>query len=105
MESAIDGFHFAEDYPLAPLEDDCRLLKSLLDDCLRIEVSDEFFQKLERIRMLASCAAGMFQAHDPESSQFLASKMQGELKELPLEDAMPLARACGHYLNLTGIAE
>jgi len=105
MESAIDGRHFAEDYPLAPLEDDCRLLKSLLDGCLRIEASDEFFQKVERIRTLAQCSSDMFAAHDPEASRLLARRMQEELKDLPLEEALPLARACGHYLNLTGIAE
>jgi len=28
------------------LEDDCKLLGSLLDDCLKIEVGDELFQKV-----------------------------------------------------------
>lgn len=36
----------AQDYPLQPLVDDCRLLNALLDDCLRIEVGDELFQKV-----------------------------------------------------------
>lgn len=35
-----------QDYPLQPLVDDCRLLGSLLDDCLRIEVGDELFNKV-----------------------------------------------------------
>ena len=35
-----------QDYPLAPLEDNCKLLGSLLDDCLRIEVGDELFEKV-----------------------------------------------------------
>ena len=35
-----------QDYPLQPLVDDCRLLGSLLDDCLRIEVGDELFKKV-----------------------------------------------------------
>ena len=40
--------------------DDCRLLGSLLDDCLRIEVGDELFHKVRRggvpglIRVLAA---------------------------------------------------
>lgn len=34
-----------QEYPLAPLEDDCKLLGSLLDDCLRIEVGDHLFSK------------------------------------------------------------
>lgn len=35
-----------QDYPLQPLVDDCRLMGSLLDDCLRIEVGDELFEKV-----------------------------------------------------------
>ncbi len=31
--------------------------------------------------------------------------MAAELMGMPLEDALPITRACGHYLNLTGIAE
>lgn len=37
-----------QEYPLAPLEDDCKLLGALLDDCLKIEVGDELFQKVSR---------------------------------------------------------
>jgi len=101
----MDGYNFAEDYPMAPLEDDCRLLKSLLDDCLRIETGEEFFNKVERIRELAGCAAQMNSSHDPEASRYLSKKMQDELRQMPLEEALPMARAFGHYLNLTGIAE
>ena len=35
-----------QDYPLAPLEDDCKLLRNLLDDCLRIEVGENLFSKV-----------------------------------------------------------
>jgi hypothetical protein len=41
-----DDFHYAEDYPLRPLEDDCQLLGDLLDDCLKIEIGAELFQKV-----------------------------------------------------------
>ena len=51
-----------QDYPLAPLEDNCKLLGSLLDDCLRIEVGDELFEKVslawpvqDRINHLKQC--------------------------------------------------
>lgn len=37
--------HVLQEYPLAPLEEDCKLLGSLLDDCLRIEVGDHLFSK------------------------------------------------------------
>jgi hypothetical protein len=47
-----------QEYPLQPLVDDCRLLGSLLDDCLRIEVGEELFEKASR----AACAWGVRQA-------------------------------------------
>jgi phosphoenolpyruvate carboxylase len=34
---------------LTPLEDDCKLLGSLLDECLRVEVGEALFEK---VRML-----------------------------------------------------
>lgn len=39
------------------------------------------------------------------AAQFLQEKMATELVSLPIEEAMPITRACGHYLNLTSIAE
>lgn len=104
-EHVYDNFHFAADYPLAPLEDDCKLLGSLLDDCLKIEVGDELFQKVERIRSLAHCASDLSKKHDVDAAKFLAQKMADELTAMPIEEAMPICRACGHYLNLTSIAE
>ncbi|KAK9823233.1 hypothetical protein WJX72_001252 [[Myrmecia] bisecta] len=100
-----DEAHFAADYPMAPLEDDCKLMGQLLDDCLRIEVGEELFQKCDRIRTVAQCASALSQKNDVEGSRFLASKMADELMSMPMDEAMPLTRACGHYLNLTGIAE
>lgn len=35
-----------QDYTLAPLEDDCKLLGSMLDECLRSEVGEELYQKV-----------------------------------------------------------
>ncbi|PRW39191.1 phosphoenolpyruvate carboxylase 4 [Chlorella sorokiniana] len=98
-------FHIAEDYPLQPLVDDCRLLGSLLDDCLRIEVGDELFNKIERIRTLSECAQQLTAAHDKDAGRMLSQKMAEELFALPLEEALPIVRAFGHYLNLTSIAE
>ncbi|KAL4853378.1 Phosphoenolpyruvate carboxylase 2 [Chlorella vulgaris] len=97
--------HYAEDYPLQPLVDDCRLLGSLLDDCLRIEVGEELFQKIERIRTLSECAQQLNSAHDKEAGRLLGQKMAEELFALPLDEALPILRAYGHYLNLTSIAE
>lgn len=42
----FDTSYSVQDYPLQPFLDDCSLLGSLLDDCLRIEVGDELFEKV-----------------------------------------------------------
>ena len=50
------------------LQDDCKWLGVLLDDCLRGEVGEELFKKTERIRNLAGCAsqlAGSDEARAP----------------------------------------
>jgi hypothetical protein len=39
------------------------------------------------------------------ASRLLSQRMAEELMNMPLEEAMPLTRALGHYLNLTSIAE
>lgn len=43
---SFDKFYSVQDYPLQPFLDDCSLLGSLLDDCLRIEVGEELFEKV-----------------------------------------------------------
>ena len=50
--------------PLTALEDDCKLLGTLLDECLRIEVGVEFMAKVERIRSLAAAAKDLSQKND-----------------------------------------
>lgn len=64
MTDSTDDYRFGQTYDLAPLIDDCTLLGSLLDDCLRQEVGEELYQKLERIRTLAECAAQLANKHD-----------------------------------------
>eukprot|EP00879_Flechtneria_rotunda_P016242 GHRR01016993.1.p1 GENE.GHRR01016993.1~~GHRR01016993.1.p1 ORF type:complete len:737 (+),score=201.89 GHRR01016993.1:705-2915(+) len=105
MTDSTDDYTFAEDYSLAPLIDDCSLLGSLLDDCLKSEVGTELFHKVERIRSLAQCAAQLASKHDPGASRMLSQRMADELMNMSLDEAMPLTRALGHYLNLTSIAE
>ena len=40
-----------------------------------------------------------------EASKILEQKLVDDLMGMELEEAISLARACGHYLNLTSIAE
>ena len=127
-----------QDYPLQPLVDDCRLLGSLLDDCLRIEVGEELFKKvrrvddglprprgrrlqppaactacfqppnrlssalrpqIERIRTLSDCAQQLNSSHDKDAGRYLGQKMASELFAMPLDEALPILRAYGHYLK------
>ena len=118
--------------------DDCRLLGSLLDDCLRIEVGEELFKKvrrvddglprprgrrlqppaactacfqppnrlssalrpqIERIRTLSDCAQQLNSSHDKDAGRYLGQKMASELFAMPLDEALPILRAYGHYLK------
>mmetsp|Transcript_31601 Transcript_31601/g.100786 ORF Transcript_31601/g.100786 Transcript_31601/m.100786 type:complete len:110 (-) Transcript_31601:524-853(-) len=105
MTDQTDDYHFAEEYPLAPLEDDCRLLKSLLDDSLRIEVGEGLMGKLDRIKSLAMSASECQIHGASDVTEHLMHALEEELRNMPLEEAVPLIRACGQYLNLTAIAE
>ncbi|CAG9464223.1 unnamed protein product [Pedinophyceae sp. YPF-701] len=105
VDHADDLWHFAEDYPMAPLDEDCRLLGSLLDDTLRIEVGDVLFEKIGRIRGMAQAAAMLSQNAAGDASKMLHDMMEQELSDMPLQEALPTARALGHYLNLTSVAE
>ncbi|KAL4519094.1 hypothetical protein Ndes2526A_g00199 [Nannochloris sp. 'desiccata'] len=100
-----DVFSAAEDYPLQPLEDDCNLLGTLLDKCLEIEIGADLFKKYNRLRALSDSSSRLSTASDPEAAAYLAEKMSTELMSMPLEEALPVVRAFGHYLNLTSIAE
>lgn len=62
----------------------CSLLGTLLDDVLKSEVGTELFNKVERIRSLAQCAAQLANKHDsvrrtycPQASQALVTSSTG----------------------------
>ena len=54
----------AQALPLARLEDDWKLLGSLLDDCLIREIGPEMFAKVQKIRSMAHCASDLAANHD-----------------------------------------
>eukprot|EP00882_Tetradesmus_deserticola_P002991 GHRQ01003176.1.p1 GENE.GHRQ01003176.1~~GHRQ01003176.1.p1 ORF type:complete len:1130 (+),score=552.97 GHRQ01003176.1:118-3507(+) len=106
MADSTDDYNFqSSEISLAPLIEDCNLLGSLLDDCLKSEVGTELFNKVERVRALAQCAAQLANKHDGGASRMLSQRMADELMNMSLDEAMPLTRALGHYLGLTSIAE
>ena len=86
----------AED-PHLPLRDDIRLLGSLLGETLRTQEGLPLYETVERVRALAK------RARQGESESFEA--LEQMLQELPVEGALPMARAFAHFLTLANIAE
>ena len=74
-------------------------------ECLEIEIGADLFKKYNRLRALSDSSSRLSTASDPEAAAYLAEKMSAELMNMPLEEALPVVRAFGHYLNLTSIAE
>jgi phosphoenolpyruvate carboxylase len=72
------------------LRDDIHLLGDLLGETLRAQEGEELFQTVERVRALSK--------HDfTELTRVLGGR--------PPEEALPVARAFAHFLNLANIAE
>ncbi|XP_022881907.1 phosphoenolpyruvate carboxylase 4-like isoform X1 [Olea europaea var. sylvestris] len=95
----------AEEISFQGFEDDCRLLGSLLNDAFQREVGTQFMEKVERTRVLAQSACNMRAAGIEDTAELLEKQLAAELSKMTLEEALSLARAFSHYLNLTGIAE
>ena len=80
-----------------PLRQDVRLLGELLGDTLRTHAGEDLFRLVEQVRTLSK-SARKSAAHDfGELAMVLAS--------LPVDAAIPLARAFTHFLNLANVAE
>ena len=83
--------------PHRPLRDDVRLLGELLGDTLRARAGEDIFATVERVRALAKSArAG-------RDSDFVV--LAEDLSKVPLDAALPIARAFTHFLHLANIAE
>lgn len=83
--------------PHEPLRDDVRLLGELLGETLKTLEGEALFQAVERVRALAKSA----REGDDEAFRHLAD----DLAALPVDAALPVARAFAHFLNLANVAE
>ena len=83
--------------PHEPLRDDVRLLGELLGETLRQREGVALFDTVERVRATAKRA----REGDDDAFRHLADDLAG----LPVESALPVARAFAHFLNLANIAE
>src|SRR5919199_1350877 len=72
------------------LRDDVRMLGELLGETLRVRGGDRLFETVERVRALAKRDA---------------HALPDVLREMPVEAAVPVARAFSHFLTLANIAE
>eukprot|EP00262_Sarcandra_glabra_P016940 TRINITY_DN5653_c0_g1_i2.p1 TRINITY_DN5653_c0_g1~~TRINITY_DN5653_c0_g1_i2.p1 ORF type:complete len:242 (+),score=28.49 TRINITY_DN5653_c0_g1_i2:83-808(+) len=95
----------AEEISFQAYDDDCKLLGSLLNDVLQREVGHHFMDKVERKRILAQSACNMRIAGIENTAELLEKQLASEISKMTLEEALTLARAFSHYLNLMGIAE
>ncbi|KAA8529225.1 hypothetical protein F0562_033976 [Nyssa sinensis] len=95
----------AEEISFQTFDDDCKLLGSLLNDVLQREVGSGSVEKIERNRILAQSACNMRMAGIEDAAELLEKQLASEISKMTLEEALTLARAFSHYLNLMGIAE
>jgi phosphoenolpyruvate carboxylase len=80
-----------------PLRDDVRLLGELLGETLRRQEGHKLYETVERVRGLSKSArAG-------STGDF--ETLTGVLERMPVSEALPVARAFAHFLNLANIAE
>jgi phosphoenolpyruvate carboxylase len=87
--------------PHKPLRDDVRLLGTLLGETLRRQEGDALFERVERVRGLAKRA----RRGDAEQSRHTFDELASELADMPVDAALPIARAFAHFLNLANVAE
>ena len=80
-----------------PLRDDVRLLGELLGETLRRQEGHKLFETVERVRALSKSARA--------GSQDDFDVLTGVLERMPVGEALPVARAFAHFLNLANIAE
>src|SRR5262249_33109813 len=82
-----------------PLRDDVRLLGSLLGETLISQEGRALFDRVERVRAVAKAARGR-----PRSTREFTTLAE-ELSSMPLDAAVPVARAFSHFLQLANVAE
>ena len=83
--------------PHKPLRDDVSRLGEMLGDTLRAREGPALFETVERLRRIAKMARA-------EDGHALDS-LEAPLRALPLDMAVPIARAFSHFLTLANIAE
>src|SRR5436189_6131504 len=92
-----DRWSYMEPDPHKALRDDVRLLGELLGETLQLRGDAGLFETVERVRTLAR------EARRGDDRDF--RQLALVLALLPVDSALPLARAFAHFLNLANVAE
>ena len=88
--------------PHKPLRDDVRVLGELLGETLRRQDGEAVFDRVEAVRALAKQRRrGGSGAGEPDDFDALSAELAG----MPVDAALPVARAFAHFLNLANVAE
>ncbi|XP_061991951.1 phosphoenolpyruvate carboxylase 4 isoform X3 [Rosa rugosa] len=95
----------AEEISFQSFEDDCKMLGNLLLEVLQREVGAQMREKVDRYRTLSQSACSMRLAGIEDMAELLEKQLASDISNMSLEEALTLARAFSHYLNLMGIAE
>src|SRR6185436_4461557 len=83
-----------------PLRDDVRLLGTLLGEVLVRQEGPALYERVERVR---ACAKRARRGGDGAAAAFDA--LAAELAAMPLDAAVPVARAFAQFLHLANVAE
>jgi phosphoenolpyruvate carboxylase len=83
------------------LRDDVRLLGEILGDTLRRQEGEALFARVEHVRALAKARRAGGAGTPAAEVDALAAELAG----MPVHDAVPVARAFAHFLNLANVAE
>jgi phosphoenolpyruvate carboxylase len=81
-----------------PLRDDVRLLGTLLGEALIRQDGEDLFRRVERVRALAKRARR-------EDGDEAFGTLVDEVARMPIEIAVPVARAFSQFLHLANVAE
>jgi len=83
--------------PHEPLRDDVSMLGDMLGETLRAREGQALFETVERVRRIAKTAR--------QQDSHALDSLEDQLRMLPLDQAVPVARAFSHFLTLANIAE
>ena len=88
--------------PHKPVREDVRLLGELLGETLRRQEGEALYNRVEAVRALAKERRSAVASGDPAAG---LEALAQALASMPVDEAVPVARAFSHFLNLANIAE